>query len=963
MKNILTIIFLAFNTLVFSQLTVTTTMTPEQLVQNVLAGSGVTISNVTFNGQPGNIATTQCGFFNGVNSNVGIGSGMIIGSGDVNVAEGPNGQGGATLGSSDVIVADNDLNNIATTDLNDHGVLEFDFVPIGDTISFKYVFGSEEYNEYVCSDFNDVFGFFISGPGINGAFSNNGENIAIIPGTTTPVAINTINNGSAGDFGDETTCDAIDPNWQAYSIFYNNNSQQSVQYDGMTVVLTAFSPVTCGETYHIKIAIADAFDASFDSGVFLEAGSLTSTGLNIDLSTVTGDTIIYENCTSADFVFTRPQSMIDETTVVNYVLSGTATEGVDYTNLADNVTFNPGEDTILLNLSAFQDGVLEGNETVIVTATYTSECGDVITIEKTLTITEEPIFDAIVNAPEVFCPSDTVDMIVQAIGGTPPYIYTWDINGTPTIGDTVHGAINGLGTETYTVDIVDFCGFTFQSSVTITQSPPPTMDLDLFANLVGCNDLTVDMFAFEIGGVAPIEITWNNGQVGNFVTGATDVQTYTVTATDACNNVYSEDLVLEFEELIPIVVTATAPLATCVDQSVLATAISNGGNFPLSYSWDNGAQGASVQLLVAGLPTYTVTVTDNCGQTETASVTIALAPDPTLTINAPDVNIQCPDPTVDLTALASGGFQPYTYTWDGNLGTGATVTASALTNGTQTFNVTATDVCGNTSTESVNLILNQTLDISNTSQTVSVNCAPTGTSDVTVIGATGTVNYQWNGPGITGPIVSNLQTAQNLATGWYFVTATDAVCLTVDSVFVQQLDPVSASFAASETIGDLPLAVTFTNSSQNADSFDWDFGNGQTQLGTDISNQSTSYNATNTFTVELIARQGVCTDTAFLQITILSEPSLFPPNIFTPNGDNANDVFTLNHSNFKSFSYIILNRWGNVMFEGDLINPTWNGLLSNGNEASEGTYFYEYAGVGLNNKELEGQGFFQLVRK
>lgn len=960
MKNILTFIFLAFNAFVFSQLTVTTTMTPEQLVQNVLAGSGVTISNVTFNGQPGNIVTTQCGFFNGVNSNVGINSGMIIGSGDINVAVGPNDQGGATLGFADEIVVDNDLNDIATTDLNDHGVLEFDFIPIGDTISFKYVFGSEEYNEYVCSDFNDVFGFFISGPGINGTFSNNGENIAIIPGTNTPVAINTINNGSAGDFGDDVNCDQIDPNWQAYSVFFNNNSQQSVQYDGMTVVLTAFSPVTCGETYHIKIAIADAFDASYDSGVFLQAGSLTSTGLNIDLSTVTGDTIIYENCTSADFVFTRPQSMIDETTVVNYVLSGTATEGVDYTNLADNVTFNPGEDTIRLNLSAFQDGVLEGNETVIVTATYTSECGDVITIEKTLTISEEPIFDANVNSPIVFCPSDTVEMTVQAIGGTAPYEYAWS-NGE--IGDTVFGSINGVGTQTYTVDISDFCGFTFQSSVTITQSPPPAMDLDLFADFVACGDLTVNMFAFEIGGVAPIEITWSNGEVGNFVTGATDVQTYTVTATDACNNVYSEDLTLEFEELIPIVVTATAPLATCVDQTVQLTANANGGNGGLNFSWDNGANGASVQGLVAGLPTYTVTVTDNCGQTETASLTIALAPDPSLTINAPDVNIQCPDPTVDLTALASGGFQPYTYTWDGNLGTGATVTASSLTNGTQTFNVTATDVCGNTTTESVSLTLNQTLDISNTSQTASVNCAPTGTSDVTVIGATGTVIYQWNGPGITGPIVSNTQTAQNLATGWYFVTATDAVCLTIDSVFVNQLDPVSASFAASETIGDLPLAVTFTNSSQNADSFDWDFGNGQTQVGTDISNQSTTYNATTTFTVELIARQGVCTDTAFLQITILSEPSLYPPNIFTPNGDNDNDFFTLNTTNFKSFTYIILNRWGNTIFEGDLVNSTWNGLLSNGNEASEGTYFYQYSGIGLDNTELTGQGFFQLVRK
>jgi gliding motility-associated-like protein len=937
MKKILTVYFILVNGLIYSQLIVSNNLTPQQMVQNILAGSGVTISNVTYVGE-----LQQIGTFNGVNSNIGFNSGLILTTGDIVNAVGPNNTDAAGTGLGNP--GDNDLDQIIFDGTNDACVLEFDFVPVSDTVVFNYVFASEEYMEWVNSGVNDGFGFFISGPGINGPFSNNSENIALIPGTAQFVTIDDVNANSNSQF----------------YVDNENPPGQSIQYDGFTIPLQAISRVQCGEIYHLKIVIADGGDDVYDSGVFLQAGSLISTGINIDLATVTGDTIIYEECTEAQFIFTRPESMLNEVMTINYVLSGTATEGVDYPNLPGFVEFAIGEDSVIVSLIAFQDGILEGNETVTISASYVSQCGDLITIEKTLTISEQPIFNAIVNSPEVFCPSDTVDMIVQAIGGTPPYIYTWSNGET---GDTVNGSINGLGTETYIVDILDFCGYTFQSSVTITQSPPPPLDLDLFANIVGCNDLLVDMFAFEIGGVFPVTLTWSNGAIGNFVQGATDVQSYTVTATDACNNVYAEDLILEFEELIPMVVNATAPLATCIDETVLLTANTIGGNFPFSFSWDNGGFGESVQGLVAGLPTYTVTVTDNCGQVETASVTIELAPDPTVTLIAPDILIQCPDSTIDLTATASGGFEPYTYTWDGGLGTGSTVVASALTNGTQIFNVIVSDFCGNLANTTVDLTLNQTLAISNTSQTTSVNCLPTGTTDASVTGETGNVNYVWNGPGVNGPIVSNIQTAQNLATGWYYLTVTDAVCVAFDSVFVEVLPPVIAEFSANETIGSLPLDVAFTNLSQNADSFDWNFGNGLSEFGTDISNQNTTYLFSDIFTVQLIAYQGPCSDTAELIITVLSKPSVVEANIFTPNGDQTNDGFTLNPRNFKNFYFIILNRWGNVMFEGDLLNSSWNGILTNGDEASEGTYFYEYSGIGLNDEILSGHGSFQLVRK
>src|SRR5690606_2561419 len=159
---------------------------------------------------------------------------------------------------------------------NDACVLEFDFVPAGDTIRFNYVFGSEEYSEYDCSDFVDFFGFFISGSG----FSPEINNIATIPGTSIPVAINSINGNSFPE-GTNNPCTEMGDGSPFNQYYVDNlaNGGEQITYDGFTTVMTAMAAVIPCDTYHLKLAIADAGDAGFDSGVFLKAGSLNSTGI------------------------------------------------------------------------------------------------------------------------------------------------------------------------------------------------------------------------------------------------------------------------------------------------------------------------------------------------------------------------------------------------------------------------------------------------------------------------------------------------------------------------------------------------------------------------------------------------------------------------------------------------------------------------------------------------------------
>lgn len=220
---------------------------------NSIVGSGITVSNVTYNGAP-----TAAGIFTGgLASGIGIDSGIILTSGDVNLAVGPNNSDGATGGNG--LPGDSDLNTlIPGFNTFDATVLEFDFTTTTGNIFFNYVFASEEYNEFVNSSFNDVFGFFL-----------NGQNIALIPGTTTPVSINTVNGGNP-----------LGTNASNSHLFVNNDLQDggpffNIQYDGFTKVLTAQIFGLNTDTNRIKLAIADGGDFSLDSAVFIQAGTFS----------------------------------------------------------------------------------------------------------------------------------------------------------------------------------------------------------------------------------------------------------------------------------------------------------------------------------------------------------------------------------------------------------------------------------------------------------------------------------------------------------------------------------------------------------------------------------------------------------------------------------------------------------------------------------------------------------------
>lgn len=400
----ITLGFVLLSTPAHGQLVLDQAQTPDSLVRYTLAGPGVSVANVAFNGDTVNVDNVwqgQAGAFNGTNTCLALDAGIFLCGGNAQMTlPGPNSsllwQAGLTNGAGLVLTPDLDLSHLTGwpqwqtsggNNISGKAVLEFDFIPEHDMVSLRYVFSSEEYERMVCSEYPDVFGLFISGPGISGPFTNNAMNIALIPGSLTPVGINTVNSGrldvanANGPMLDPfSPCQNANPNWQADSIYYRyngglwstpfpqNNTPQLeapynadpyyIQHNGLTVVLTASVAVQCGETYHAKLGIGNV-DVPFASAVWLEQGSFASTnrfsltvdpGPSVDLSGP--DPVLYGSSTDTVYLRFNRLGGFYQDEYLHLSVAGDAIAGVDYLPaLPDSIHFNPLDSAVVIPLA------------------------------------------------------------------------------------------------------------------------------------------------------------------------------------------------------------------------------------------------------------------------------------------------------------------------------------------------------------------------------------------------------------------------------------------------------------------------------------------------------------------------------------------------------------------------------------------------------------------------------------
>ena len=508
MRRILPYVFLLFfaNRAV-AQLIVDPSYTPQQLVEDVLVGQGVEVSNFSFTGN-----VEARGYFDGSNSNIGVSEGVIISTGRVVDAPGPNETPTSDFGTEFFGPGNLTLSSIVGSPTFDAAMLEFDFEPKSDTVQFKYVFASNEYMDWVGAGVNDVFAFLISGPGISGEM-----NVALIPGTTTPVAIDNVNANTNDQYYTDN----------------ENPPGSTVEYNGFTTVFTAVAVLEACQTYHIKLAIADGGDEQFDSAVFLEAGSFSSPSISINAESSYSASVtqleLVEGCSQMTLDFERSEPF-DNPLTVGLNFSGSITNGVDITSIPPFITFPAGQSTTSISFNVLEDGEAEGVEDMIISLDQLNPCasGDGTSIEFTV---EDVVPIGVQISPDTSldCPQEIL-IEASVSDGYQPYSYTW--SGLSDVDESI--SVFPYSTSAYTVNVTDACGFTQSATSTVSILTYEIMEVSL-EDVTVCKGDDAMLQVSISGGRQPRTILWPDGS-SDEVYSYTPSQTeqITVQVTDDC---------------------------------------------------------------------------------------------------------------------------------------------------------------------------------------------------------------------------------------------------------------------------------------------------------------------------------------------------------------------------------------------------------------------------------------------
>jgi gliding motility-associated-like protein len=301
------------------------------------------------------------------------------------------------------------------------------FTTLNDTLKFRYVFASEEFPPFNNHTVKDVFGFFITGE------SYTDKNLATFPGTT-DIKIDSFAN----------------PPYNQYYVSNNPpGDTTAICFNGFTKVMTAICPVVPCKQYTLKIALGDATNKYYDSGLFLEAGSFSSTRKSVAVKGTNGDNGMVEKCGTAKFIFQRDY-VTSSTEVLNFIIEGTAINGADYTDTLGNmvpstITFPAYKKQAEIKVKAVDnDDPNEPTETIIFKIPGMTQCND--TVKAVLYLKNTKPISVIAGNDTTLCSEsgETANLFATVTGGVEPYAYYWleeqDNDTTGKIGEVVYVA-------------------------------------------------------------------------------------------------------------------------------------------------------------------------------------------------------------------------------------------------------------------------------------------------------------------------------------------------------------------------------------------------------------------------------------------------------------------------------------------------------------------------------------------
>lgn len=762
-----------------AQITVNSGLTPNQYVNN-LVGAGVSFSNVQYSGD-----TSGIGFFSGANPNLGFTSGIMLSSDAVVNADLSSGNFGFISNGLDETALPELLPFISPVcpQINDGLVLQFNFIPQSTPVSFRYIFASLEYPQYVCSQFNDAFAFLISGPGIVGQ-----QNLAVVPGTNDPITISTINDGNVGGSGNSFN----DPCILTNSQYFNIGASLNINYGGFTQVLTAVADVIPCQTYTIRLMIGDGCDQALGSAVFLEANSFGSTPVSINTLTLNNDSTTYEGCAPASIIVTKNDpNLLDQDVSVDLTIQGTATYGVDYSGLPQTVTIPAGTLTSTLTLNALQDGIAESTESVIIS--YPVGCGLFDTL--VLFIRNKPQLIVTPGAAPSLCGGQGPVTISGSIsGGVAPINYVWS-NG---LGTALTASVNPLATTTYTLTATDYCGTVSNATVTVPVGTTPAIPI-IQPVLAICENETLIISAST--STSGASLVWSGPSAfvftGNTVTipNATIANSgiYSVFAT--LNGCESQPATVNFlvkPRPTPPQLGSNSPV--CEGGTLSLSAISAPASAVISWTGPNtfNATGAAqsiaaVSLAASGIYAATAEL-NGCVATSAGSTLVVVNDTP----DAPNVSVNsplCAGFDLNLTSTSAGDSYLWTApggSWSANTQNATRQSINVTQAGTYTFTVTINNCTSPPTPANVIVIDANFLPTIGSNTPVCENTTLT-LNTPSITGA----EYHWSGPnGFTSNLQNNqINNTTEANEGAYSLYLVIGACTTATNTFNGIINP------------------------------------------------------------------------------------------------------------------------------------------------------------------------------
>lgn len=814
----------------YSQLTVSNTQSPQQLVENVLVGNGVNASNISYTGSTLSIGK----FSNGSSTNIGLDEGVIISTGNIMSAIGPNIAPNKTanmLGGSDPQLAA----LVPGYSVFDAAAIEFDFIPMSDTLKLDYVFASDEYPEWVGSTYNDIFGFFVSGPNPNGGNYSNLK-IATIPNTNLPVTVNNLNNGPFNT-GPCTNC----------SFYVNNTNGLTIEYDGFTTVLRACLVVTPCVTYHIKIAVGDVGDHAYDSGIFLKSNSFSTNIVSASASYSNPQVNqCVEGCSDAivSFKLTRPTT---QSKTVRYTIGGSATMGQDYLPIPDSVVFAPLMDSVAIQISPILDSLIEPTENIVFIIETSSCSYDTLIVN----LQDYHPISVEITGQDSICKNDSLQLNSTIFNGSQAYNLIWNDNST-----NATNIFPADSSNLVWVNVTDLCGFTHTDSMTYTVIDLPQISL------------TTDKSIFCYGDSAMLtasgasSFSWwsqsilSSNQGDTIYTKPISNSTIYSTGTNIFGCISQDSVSIIVHPLPNISINASA-IDLCPGDT--ATLIASGAQ---SYFWNSDstiAQNFDSTIIVkpSATNTYYVKGFSIYGCVDSNQININVHNIPQLYFSPSNPEI-CLGQSVNLHV---SGAQNYTWTPNNSLSSSSGNSTVSTANVNTLYQVHATDQWGCENADSILLIVNSL---------PSITVAPSDTlichytsAQINVSGAT---NYSWSPSSSLSSSTGSNVVANPVSTTIYTVIGTDSNGCSDTTYSKIYVAPIPAITATNQTICLGETSLIAVNPTLPGSNYLW--SNGDSNSITQV-----SPSATTTYSVIVTDSNG-CSGNAQATITVNPLPVL-----------------------------------------------------------------------------------------